>query len=62
VATLSTPRKKHSSTFWVLTICALFVAVLVIGVAVLLAVDPGLADALYIAWTFVTGLGGGRPQ
>lgn len=61
MATLSTPR-KHGSTFWTLTLCALFVAVLVLVVAVLLAMNLAIKDAIFIMWTSATGHGGGRPQ
>lgn len=52
MATLSTqPRAKHSSTFWTLTICGLFVLALVIAFIVFVVVYPSFFDAVYIAWT-----------
>lgn len=57
------PKSKHSPAFWPLTIVGLFVLALVIGVVLLLLFVPGLADAIYIEWTILTGHAvGGRPQ
>lgn len=60
MATLTRP--KHGSTFWVLTTCVLIALVVVVVLAVVAIVHPGYLDALYVAWTLVTGNGSAQSQ
>ncbi|MGI3782290.1 MAG: hypothetical protein ACRYG2_16130 [Janthinobacterium lividum] len=56
-------RKRHGAVFWVLISLLIVLVIFVIVAVLLLLFVPGLADAVFIEWSILSGHAvGGRPQ